>query len=136
MNKIYEIALVFNSELETTVANSIERIENIVKKNNGKVLNVDNWGKRKLAYQIKNDSWGIYVFIETSLDANKVIDIEKELRISEELLRYLIVKKESNVKKVAKPAKRENTDKDQSDGKEIVDKKPQKKTKEKEEEVA
>ncbi len=136
MNKIYEIALVFNSELETTVANSIERIENIVKKNNGKVLNVDNWGKRKLAYQIKNDSWGIYVFIETSLDANKVIDIEKELRISEELLRYLIVKKESNVKKVAKPAQRENTDKDQSDGKEIVDKKPQKKTKEKEEEVA
>jgi small subunit ribosomal protein S6 len=136
MNKIYEIALVFNSELETTVANSIERIENIVKKNNGKVLNVDNWGKRKLAYQIKNDSWGIYVFIETSLDANKVIDIEKELRISEELLRYLIVKKESNVKKVAKPAQRENTDKDQSDGKEIVDKKPQKKTKEKEGEVA
>lgn len=87
----YEIAVVLHPDLEIDLATTLEKIENIITKNGGKVTKKDNWGKRKLAYKIKKQDWGIYVFYNVEIDPSKISKINQTLRITEEIIRYLIV---------------------------------------------
>lgn len=87
----YEIAVVLHPDLEIDLENTTKNIEKIITGVGGKINNTDNWGKRKLAYEINKQSWGIYVFYDVSLEANVVREINEKLRITEEIMRYLIV---------------------------------------------
>ncbi len=96
----YEIAVVFDPSLEVGLDKATERVEKIFKDNDGKVKNVDNWGKRKLAYPIKKQEHGIYVFYTLDLPPQSVAKIESTLNITEEVIRFLIVR--PDLKKIAK----------------------------------
>lgn len=100
----YEIAVVLHPDLEIDLATTLEKIENIITKNGGKITKKDNWGKRKLAYKIKKQDWGIYVFYNVEIDPSKITKINQIFRITEEVIRYLIVSIE-NVRYLNKPAK-------------------------------
>ena len=100
----YEIAVVLHPDLEIDLATTLEKIENIITKNGGKITKKDNWGKRKLAYKIKKQDWGIYVFYNVEIDGSKVNKINQTLRITEEVMRYLIVSID-NIRYLNKPAK-------------------------------
>ena len=100
----YEIAVVLHPDLEIDLATTLEKIENIITKNGGKITKKDNWGKRKLAYKIKKQDWGIYVFYNVEIDPSKVTKINQIFRITEEVIRYLIVSID-NVRYLNKPAK-------------------------------
>ena len=104
----YEIAVVLHPDLEIDLAATLEKIENIITKNGGKINKKDNWGKRKLAYKINKQDWGIYVFYEVSIDGVKVSKINQTLRITEEVMRYLIVSLE-NIRYINKPQKKSTT---------------------------
>jgi small subunit ribosomal protein S6 len=104
----YEIAVVLHPDLEIDLATTLEKIENIITKNGGKITKKDNWGKRKLAYKINKQDWGIYVFYEVSIEAGKVNKINQTLRITEEVMRYLIVSLE-NIRYINKPQKKTTT---------------------------
>ena len=104
----YEIAVVLHPDLEIDLAATLEKIEAIITKTGGKITKKDNWGKRKLAYTINKQDWGIYVFYEVSLLPNKVTKINQTLRITEEVMRYLIVSLE-NIRYINKPQKKSTT---------------------------
>ncbi len=98
----YEVAVVLHPDLEVDVQGSLDKIEAILTKNGGKITKKDNWGKRKLAYKIKKQDWGIYVFYNITVDATKIGLINQALRITEQVMRYLIVSVE-NIRYINQP---------------------------------
>lgn len=94
--KTYELALVLNGKLEeeTKVA-ALEKVKGYVERFGGKIVNVDDWGKKKLAYEIQKMREGFYYFITFESATDAPAEIEKRVRIMETVLRYLIVNKEA-----------------------------------------
>jgi small subunit ribosomal protein S6 len=110
----YEIAIVLHPDLEIDIESATSKVEKIIELAKGKIVKKDNWGKRKLAYKIKKQDWGIYVFYNVQLDPSAVAQIEGTLRITEEVMRYLIVSLE-NTRLVSKTTQ-QNTEPEQKDG--------------------
>ncbi len=96
----YEIAILYHPDLEIDLEKAAARVEKIFTDNGGKVTNTDNWGKRKLAYQIKKNEHAVYVFYTAELPGENVRKIEALLNITDEVLRFLIVR--PDLKKIAK----------------------------------
>lgn len=88
----YELAILLHPDLEIDLNAPLKKIEDQVAKVGGKVLARDDWGKRKLAYPILKQNFGVYVFYKLELPANKVVDLEKSLQITDEVIRSLLVR--------------------------------------------
>ena len=94
MNK-YELAVVLSAKLEEEErAAAIEKVQGYITRYNGVVTNVDDWGKKRLAYEIQKVNEGIYNFITFSAETSAPAEIEARMRINEKVLRYLIVAQE------------------------------------------
>lgn len=91
MNK-YEIAVLYHPDLEVDLTKAEEKVIGILKNNQATITATDNWGKRKLAYPIKKLEHAVYVFYTVELPAEKVQKIENTLNITDEVIRFLIVK--------------------------------------------
>lgn len=96
----YEIAVLYHPDLEVDLEKGSSRVEKIFTDNGGKVTNVDNWGKRKLAYPIKKNEHAMYVFYTVDLPAANVQKVESTLNITDEVIRFLITR--PDLKAIAK----------------------------------
>ena len=95
MNK-YELAVVVNAKIEDDARlATIERVQRYVTRFGGTITNVDEWGKRKLAYEIQKMREGFYYFISFESEASAPAEIEARLRIMDNVLRYLCVRPEA-----------------------------------------
>lgn len=88
----YEIAVLYHPDLEVDLTKAEEKVTKLITGNGGKIQNTDNWGKRKLAYPIKKQEHAVYVFYTVELPAESVKKIENTLNITDEVIRYLIVR--------------------------------------------
>src|SRR5215213_8532668 len=88
----YEIAVLYHPDLEVDLSKAEEKVKKIITGAGGKVVSTDNWGKRKLAYKIKNQEYAIYVFYTAEIPGDGVGKIETTLNITDEVIRYLITK--------------------------------------------
>lgn len=123
----YEIAVLYHPDLEVDLSKAEEKVTKIITSNGGKVVKTDNWGKRKLAYIIKKQDYGVYVFYTVEIPGEGVKKVESTLNITDEVLRYLIVRpdlkklakaeveKAEKAKKVAERGDRANDDDDDED---------------------
>lgn len=91
--KNYELSLVFLSSLseEEKLAN-LEKVKELITRFGGEVTNVDDWGRRKLAYEINKQKEGFYYFVQFNAQTSTPAEVESRLRITETVLRYLIVR--------------------------------------------
>lgn len=95
MNK-YELAVIVSAKLEDDArAAVIEKIKEYIARFDGTVTNVDEWGKKRLSYEILKMKEAYYYFIHFESDAECPGKMEQELRIMDGVLRYLCVKKEA-----------------------------------------
>ena len=95
MNK-YELALVINAKIEDDArTDAIENIKALIEKFGGEITNVDEWGKKKLAYEIQKMREGYYYFIQFDASAECPAEIERRVRIMEPVMRYLCVKQDA-----------------------------------------
>ena len=93
----YEHTIITKSDLsENQSKKLIEKYENIIKKNNGKVIKIENWGLRLLSSKIKNNKKGFYHHFKFEGDGNAISELEKEESIDETLLRFLTIKVKSH----------------------------------------
>ena len=89
----YELVVILSSELaEEEVPAAIDRLSQLIVDRGGEVKEVNRWGRRKLAYPIKRQLEGNYLVTQVRLEPNRTSDIEAGLRISEEVLRHLLVR--------------------------------------------
>lgn len=96
----YEIAVLYHPDLEVDLTKAEERVTKIFTDNGGKVVNTDNWGKRKLAYKIKGNEHAVYVFYTVEMPGEGVQKVESTLNITDEVIRFLITK--PDLKAIAK----------------------------------
>lgn len=95
MNK-YELALVVSAKVEDDVKTAtVEKVKENIAKFGGTVTNVDDWGKKRLAYEIQKMKEGYYFFIQFDAEAEVPAQLEETLRIMENVIRYLCIKQEA-----------------------------------------
>ena len=99
----YEVMYVVDAALEDSARSElINRFNELVVKNGGEVERVDEWGKRRLAYAINYKTEGYYVLMYIKAPADLPRELERNLKISDQVLRYLVIRYEGEL-----PAKRE-----------------------------
>lgn len=122
----YEIAVLYHPDLEVDLSKAEEKVTKIVTSNGGKVTATDNWGKRKLLYQIAKQDHAIYVFYTVELPGESVKKVESTLNITDEVIRFLITRPDLKAiakaealkaEKAAKAAARGDREDDDSDEK-------------------
>lgn len=95
MNK-YELALILNPALEEdALKDEFDKVQEYITRFGGETEKVDNWGKRKLAYEIKKINDGFYYFVTFEAPPSAPKELESRLRIRENVIRYLITRKEA-----------------------------------------
>ena len=94
MNK-YELALVVNAKIEDDARTAVvEKAKEYITRFGGAVTEVEDWGKKKLAYEIQKMTDGFFYFIQFDAEATAPAEIERHVRIMDNVLRYLCVRKD------------------------------------------
>ncbi|MBI2908173.1 MAG: 30S ribosomal protein S6 [Chloroflexi bacterium] len=89
----YELVFIVSPEVaEENLPATVEKVTQFVAAGGGTVTDVNQWGKRKLAYPIRNFSEGSYFVAQLKMDSKAAKTLERELRLSEEVIRHLLVR--------------------------------------------
>jgi small subunit ribosomal protein S6 len=99
----YETIYILRPDSTTDVIAQVnQKIRGIIEAGGGTILKVDNWGKRKLAYEVKKQLKGIYLFFSYLGTAGLVEEVERNLRLTDSVIRYYSVKIAENVDPAAR----------------------------------
>ena len=91
----YELAVVVNAHIDDEARTAVvDRAKELITRFGGTVTNVDDWGKKKLAYEIQKMNEGFYYFIQFDAEGSAIAEIESRMRIADNVIRYLCVKQE------------------------------------------
>ena len=90
--KEYELTVLVHPDLEANLDTVLDKVRALVTDNGGEIIKEDNWGKKKLAYSIRREEFAVYVYFEVKLPAEALLKISNVLNITDEVLRYLLVK--------------------------------------------
>jgi len=107
----YEVAVLYHPDLEIDLGKASKRVEKIFADNGGKIVNTDNWGKRKLAYPVKKNDYAVYVFYTVEIPAENVQKVEGTLNITDEVIRFLVTRPDLKAIAKAEAAKAEKAKK-------------------------
>lgn len=95
MNK-YELALVVSAKVEDEVRDAVvEKAKGYITRYNGTITEVEEWGKKRLAYEIQKMREGYYYFIQFDASSDCPAQLEQRVRIMEPVIRYLCVKQDA-----------------------------------------
>jgi len=91
----YELGFILSPEVSEEQTRAIlDRVEQVVANYNGEVVRVNQWGRRRLGYPIQHHRDGFYIFIDMILTPETVIELDRTLKVSEEVLRHLIKRRD------------------------------------------
>ncbi|AEE13915.1 30S ribosomal protein S6 [Thermodesulfobium narugense DSM 14796] len=108
-SKLYELVILFNPNAEEEKIDALmKRIHDLISKSSGELLKSDNWGKKRLAYTIDDLREAIYIYDEFRLPTSVVAEVDRILKISEIVIRHMIVKKPDVLQKAALSAEKED----------------------------
>jgi small subunit ribosomal protein S6 len=92
-NNFYETAVIINAVLDDEqIAQVIARVKDYVSGNGGMIQEIEDWGRRRLAYMIKKNKIGYYLFIRFSGPSNIISKLERNYKLDEHILRFLTIK--------------------------------------------
>ena len=90
----YEVLYIIRADLDDDkVQDAVKRVNTLIERSGGALDRTNIWGKRKLAYDVKHQKEGSYILQDFQLDPDRVPELESSLKITEEVLRHLIVRK-------------------------------------------
>ncbi|RKR75842.1 30S ribosomal protein S6 [Frondihabitans australicus] len=102
----YELMVILDPEIdERTVAPSLDKFLNVIRNDGGTIDNVDIWGRRRLAYEIKKKSEGIYAVVNLTAEPASTAELDRQLGLSEAVLRTKVLRAEEGIEMVAKAKK-------------------------------
>ena len=91
----YESVLIARQDLGASQVNSlVSELSEVIKKEGGEVVKVDNWGLKNLAYRIKKNRKGYYVLLNIVAPASAIAEYERLIRLNEDVIRYMTVRVE------------------------------------------
>jgi small subunit ribosomal protein S6 len=92
MNKYETLFIVAPNLSEEEVKATVDRVKSVIENGGGTVENVDDWGKRRLAYEINDFNEGIYFLVNFTSDSQLPKELDRILRISDNVMRHIVVK--------------------------------------------
>ena len=98
----YELMVILDPEIDDrTVQPSLEKFLTVVSKDGGSVDNVDIWGRRRLAYEIKKKSEGIYAVVNFTATSEATQELDRQLKLNEQIMRTKVLRAEEAIAQVA-----------------------------------
>ncbi len=89
----YEVTYIIDSNIsEANIQKAVERFSEYINKSGGQVVNIDNWGKRKMAFEIKGKNEGIYITMRFNSTADTSKELKRVMGIDEEIIRTLVIR--------------------------------------------
>ena len=105
MTHQYELMVILDPEIdERTVAPSLDKFLGVIRNDGGTIENVDIWGRRRLAYEINKKSEGIYAVVNFTATSEATLELDRQLKLSEAVLRTKVLRAEEAVARVEKHA--------------------------------
>jgi small subunit ribosomal protein S6 len=102
----YELMVILDPEIdERTVAPSLDKFLNVIRNDGGTIDNVDIWGRRRLAYEINKKTEGIYAVVQLTANASATVELDRQLKLSEAVMRTKVLRAEEAIAQVAEAAK-------------------------------
>ena len=89
----FEVMFILEPNEKEVIDKNVKEVEEVIKKNGGKIESIDQWGKKRLAYEIRDLEEGYYVLITFSAAASCVKELDRVMKIKEEVLRHMIISK-------------------------------------------
>lgn len=111
--KEYELTVLIHPDLEVDLEAPLDKVRKLVKDSGGKVLAEDNWGKKRLAYRINGEDFAVYVALNVELPAEAPLKISNTLNITDEVIRYLLVKVDEKGRALLEAAKSRAAERDE-----------------------
>jgi small subunit ribosomal protein S6 len=90
---------------ERTVAPSLDKFLNVIRNDGGTIDNVDIWGRRRLAYEINKKTEGIYAVVQLTATPTATVELDRQLKLSEAVMRTKVLRAEEAIAQVAEAAK-------------------------------
>lgn len=90
--KKYELMFIVNVADEEKIKAAIQMVQDTIKRIGGTTDKVDEWGKRTLAYEVKHQNEGYYVVVDFQADPDQIKELDRVIKIHEEIIRHIIVK--------------------------------------------
>jgi len=108
MTHQYELMVILDPEIdERTVAPSLDKFLGVIRNDGGTIENVDIWGRRRLAYEIAKKSEGIYAVVNFTATSEATVELDRQLKLSEAVLRTKVLRAEEAVARADKHAEAE-----------------------------
>ena len=105
MTHQYELMVILDPEIdERTVAPSLDKFLGVIRNDGGTIENVDIWGRRRLAYEIQKKSEGIYAVVNFTATSETTLELDRQLKLSEAVLRTKVLRSEEAVARAGKLA--------------------------------
>ena len=90
--KKYEVMFIVDIANEEVIQAAVKLVQDTIVRIGGAVTKVDEWGKRHLAYEVKHQNEGYYVVIDFEADPSQIAELDRIIKIHEEIIRHIIVK--------------------------------------------
>ena len=112
--KDYELSVLFHPDLEMNIDPALDKVKKIVESAGGTISSTEDAGKKRLAYSIKGQNFAIYYYYVVSLPPEAPAKISSTMNITEEVLRYLLVKADERRVSPEEPAQESEPESEQS----------------------
>ena len=116
--KEYELSLLFHPDLEMNLDPALDKVKKLIKSAGGKISKEEPDGKKRLAYKIKGNEYAIYYFMDVELPSEAPAKISSTLEITDEVIRYLLVKADPRRAKYLESKADEADDSEEKESKE------------------
>ena len=103
----YELTVVLHPDLESDLDAALTKVRGIVTDNKGTIKKEDIWGKKRLAYRINKEDFGVYAYFEVELPTEAVAKVNATLNITDEAMRFLLVSVDEKARAAAEEAAKE-----------------------------
>ena len=101
----YELMVILDPEIdERTVAPSLDKFLNVIRNDGGSIDKVDIWGRRRLAYEINKKTEGIYAVVALTANPDATVELDRQLKLSEAVMRTKVLRAEEAIAQVAEAA--------------------------------
>lgn len=107
--KDYELSVLYHPDLETNLDPALAKVKKLIESAGGKINKEENDGKKRLAYSINGQDFAVYYYYDLELPAEAPAKISSTLNITDEVLRYLLVRVDERKAKMAAKASKEET---------------------------
>ena len=102
----YELMVILDPEIdERTVAPSLDKFLNVIRNDGGTLVKLDEWGRRKLAYEIQKKTEGIYAVVDFTASSDATVELDRQLKLSEAVMRTKVLRAEEGIAQVVEAKK-------------------------------